>query len=215
MRTIYDVSLPITEALPVWPGDASVRVTQVSHLKRGDAATVSRLDLSAHTGTHVDAPAHFVPGGTGADTLDLNLLVGPALVVETDAAQITPAVLRALDIPAHTQRVLFRTRNSTLWESARDFREDFVALTEEGAQWLVTRGARLVGIDYLSIAPFEASIPTHRVLLEAGVIILEGLDLRGIHPGLYDLVCLPLKLAGGDGAPARAILIEREGEHNE
>jgi arylformamidase len=207
---IHDISLPISESLVGWPGDPPIRITQASHLDRGDEATVTRLDMGAHTGTHVDAPAHFVPGGSGVDGLDLNVLVGPALVVDArEADALSEDVLEALPIPTGTERVLFRTRNSDLWARGEpEFHEGFVAITEGGAHWLIERGVRLVGVDYLSVAPFDAVTPTHRALLHAGVVAIEGLDLSGIEPGTYQLVCLPLKIVGGDGAPARAILIE-------
>lgn len=208
--TIYDISLPISESLVVWPGDPPVRITQPFHLDRGDEATVSRLDMGAHVGTHVDAPVHFVPGGSGIDALDLNLLVGPALVVDArEADALSADVLETLPIPSGAERVLFRTRNSDLWARGKcEFHKDFCAITEDGACWLIERGVRLVGIDYLSVAPFDAVIPTHQALLQAGVVAIEGLDLSSIRPGAYQLVCLPLKIVGGDGAPARAILID-------
>jgi arylformamidase len=207
---IYDISLPISESLPVWPGDPGIRITQPSHLDRGDAATVTRLDMGAHTGTHVDAPAHFIPGGSGVDALDLDVLVGPARVVHAlEGDVLSTEVLGGLQIPPGTERVLFRTCNSDHWaRGAREFTEDFVAITEGGARWLVERGVRLVGIDYLSVGPFNAPAPTHRILLRAGVILLEGLNLSGVAAGVYQLVCLPLRIVGADGAPARAILMD-------
>jgi arylformamidase len=207
---IHDISLPISESLVVWPGDPPIRITQPYHLDRGDEATVTRLDMGAHTGTHVDAPAHFVPGGSGVDDLDLNVLVGPALVVDArEADALSADVLETLPFPPGTERVLFHTRNSDLWaRDKREFHEDFCAITGDGARWLIERGVRLVGVDYLSVAPFDAVIPTHRALLCAGVVAIEGLDLSDIKPGAYQLVCLPLKIVGADGAPARAILIE-------
>ena len=208
---IHDISLPISESLVVWPGDPPVRITQPLYLDRGDEATVSHLDLGAHTGTHVDAPAHFIPGGSGVDSLDLNVLVGPALVVhalEVDA--LSADVLATLPIPPGTERVLFRTRNSALWtRDEHEFQEDFVAITDDGARWLIERGVQLVGVDYLSVAPFDDVTPTHRALLHAGIVPLEGLNLSSIEPGVYQLVCLPLKVMGSDGAPARTILIEQ------
>jgi len=209
--TIHDISLPISGSLIVWPGDPEVKITQTSRLDKGDTATVSRLDLGAHTGTHVDAPCHFVPGGSSVDTLDLNVLMGPALVVHVlEADALSMDVLERLRIPPGAERVLFRTRNSDLWaRGEREFDEDFVAITEDGAHWLVENGVRLVGIDYLSVAPFGEPAPTHSVLLRAGVIAVEGLDLSGMAAGVYQLVCLPLKIAGCDGAPARAILIDQ------
>lgn len=208
--TIHDISVPISESLPVWPGDPPVQITHSSHLDLGDEATVSRLDFGAHTGTHVDAPAHFVAGGLGVDRLALDLLVGPAWVVHAlEAETLSADLLESLDIPPGTERVLFRTRNSELWaRSLSAFDENFVAITEDGARWLVARGLRLVGVDYLSVAPFHDPVPTHQILLRAGMIVVEGLDLGQVAPGRYQFVCLPLKLAGGDGAPARAILLE-------
>ena len=208
---IYDISLSITESLVVWPGDPPIRITQPHHLDRGDSATVTRLDMGAHTGTHVDAPAHFISGGSGVDTLDLDVLVGPARVVHAlEADALSADVLAALPIPPGTERVLFRTRNSELWarKFAHEFAEDFIAITEDGARWLIAHGARLVGVDYLSVGPFHAAAPTHQTLLRAGLIPVEGLNLSGVAPGMYQLVCLPLKIVGADGAPARAILIE-------
>jgi len=208
---IHDISLPISESLIVWPSDPGMKITQTSRLDKGDMMTVSRLDMGAHTGTHVDAPCHFVQSGLGVDALDLDVLVGPALVVHVpEADAISPDVLEGLAIPPGTVRVLFRTRNSDRWaRSEREFDENFVAITEDGAHWLVERGVRLVGVDCLSVGPFNDPAPTHLILLHADVIALEGLHLGGIAPGVYQLVCLPLKIAGSDGAPARAILIDQ------
>jgi arylformamidase len=207
---IHDISLPISEGMIVWSGDPGVSITQTSHIDRGDANTVSRLELGAHTGTHVDAPAHFIKNGAEVDTLDLNALVGLALVAEAKEADVLTAdVLAELAIPLGTERVLLRTRNSDLWAQAKhEFDESFVAISEDGARWLVERGIRLVGVDYLSVGPFDAPAPTHELLLEADVIVVEGLDLSNVRPGMYQLVCLPLNIVGIDGAPARAILIE-------
>jgi arylformamidase len=207
---IHDISLPISESLVVWRGDPGIRMTQPSHLDRGDQCTVTRLDMGAHTGTHVDAPAHFIRGGSGVEALDLGVLVGPALVVHAlEAGALSADVLEGLAIPPGTERVLFRTRNSDLWARGEQlFDEDFVAIPEDGARWLVARGVRLVGVDYLSVGPFVDVASTHQILLGAGVIPLEGLDLRGIAPGMYQLFCLPFKLVGSDGAPARAILVD-------
>ncbi len=207
---IYDISLPVSESLVVWPGDPPVRITHPSHLDRGDPYTVSRLEIGAHVGTHVDAPAHFIRGGAGVDRLALHLLVGPAQVVHVpDAPTLTEDVLDGLSIPPNTERLLFRTRNSERWASgAAGFRGDYVGVTDAGARWLVAHGVKLVGIDYLSISSNDDLMAPHHTLLGAGVIVVEGLDLHGVAPGAYQLVCLPLKLVAGDGAPARAILIE-------
>lgn len=207
---IYDISLPISESLVVWPGDSPVKIGQSSHLERGDRNTVSRLTLGAHTGTHVDAPAHFILHGSGVDAIDLNILVGPVFVVDALTVEsLTAAVLESLSIPPDCDRILFHTRNSELWEKGySNFNRKYVAISEDGAQWLVSRGIRLVGIDYLSVAPFNDSTPTHQKLLSSGIVIVEGLDLRGIQLGHYQMVCLPLRIVGIDGAPARAILID-------
>lgn len=207
--TIHDITLTITPSLPVWPGDPPVHVTQPAHLDRGDEFTLTRLDISAHTGTHLDAPAHFISQGATVEMLDLNALIGPCRVVEVAApGHVTADVLEALAIPADTTRLLLKTRNSRLWTQREErFQEDFTAIAPDGAQWLVDHGVKLVGVDYLSVAPFDDAGPTHRILLGAGVIAVEGLDLSAVVPGAYQLICLPLKLAGSDGAPVRAVLI--------
>jgi arylformamidase len=209
--TIYDISLPLSETLVVWPGDPPLRLTQPSHLDRGDLYTVTRIEMGVHSGTHLDAPAHFLPGGQTVDALDLDLLVGPAQVVHVpDSDALSAAVLEGLEIPPGTERVLFRTRNSARWAAGEtEFWPGFVGITEDGARWLVARGIQLVGIDYLSVAPFDDAVTPHQVLLGAGVIAVEGLALDGIDPGTYWFACLPLKIAGAEGAPARAILMDR------
>ena len=206
---IHDITLTISPELPVWPGDPQVSLPKPARMARGDTYTLTRLDISAHTGTHLDAPAHFIADGAGVETLDLNVLIGPALVVDAgDADLLTAEVLQRLPIPAGAQRVLFKTRSSALWDRAEDgFVEDFVAVSGDGAQWLVDRGVRLVGIDYLSIGDHDA----HVALLGAGVVALEGLDLRAIDPGEYELLCLPVRFIGSDGAVSRAVLRDLEG----
>lgn len=208
--TIYDITLTITPALPVWPGDPPVRLTQPSHLERGDICTITRLDMGAHTGTHLDAPAHFIRGGATAESLSLDVLIGPALVVDARGrGHVTANVLETLAIPPGVQRLLLHTDNSAIWQRGEmAFVEQFTAIAADGAQWLVDHGIRLVGIDYLSVGSFDDGIPTHQILLDAGVIAVEGLNLSAIEPGDYQLICLPIKLGGSDGAPCRAVLIE-------
>lgn len=208
---IHDISLAITPTLPVWPGDPPVQLELVHRIADGANANASRLACGVHTGTHVDAPFHFIEGAATVEAMPLEVLTGPAYVADLTSADVidAPALQRA-GIPPRTKRVLLKTRNSRLWASAdRTFHRDFVAVNAEGASWLVERGAKLVGVDYLSVAPFGDSRPTHRILLEAGVVIVEGLDLGAVRKGRYTLHCLPLKLAGSDGAPARAILVSR------
>ena len=206
---IFDITLSIQEGMAVWPGQSSVELAYLSHTEQGDSATVTRLRMSVHTGTHLDAPMHFIQGGAGVETLDLNVLIGPAWMIDlSDAAHITAEALAAADIPAGTERLLIRTRNSQHWAAGQyfEFDRDYVAIEDDGAAWLVERGVRLVGVDYYSVAPFGNTKPTHITLLSAGVIPVEGLDLIRIEPGVYELICLPLKIAGRAGAPCRAVL---------
>jgi arylformamidase len=207
---IIDVSLGVGPGMLTWPGDPPVEIDPAKRLAKGDSANVSELRLGTHTGTHVDPPFHFIDGAPTAEALDLNVLVGRAVVADLRDAgpTITPAELEGLDLPSGTERVLFRTPNSELWTSKTvTFPESYTALTPDGAQWCVDRGIRLVGTDFLSIEQRGApGHPTHVTLLKAGTIILEGLDLSHVDPGTYELFVLPLKILGGDGAPARAIL---------
>jgi len=201
-----DISLPIREGMIVYEGDPDITVSSALSLERGDPANVSSLRLGSHTGTHMDAPLHFISGGLGIDTLPLDLLIGPALVAEVDATRlIEPSHLENLPLADH-QRLLLKTRNSGLWDRA-SFSRDYVALSLASAKLLIERGVKLVGVDYLSIEAFGADgHPVHKTLLGAGMVILEGLDFRRVTPGTYELYCLPLRIAGGDGSPCRAVL---------
>jgi arylformamidase len=196
---IIDVTVPVRPGMVTYPGDPAVTLERVASLADGDVVNLSRLDFGVHSGTHVDAPVHFIDGAAGAETLPLDVLIGPARVLDLTAAERLDAA--AFEGAELARRVLLKTRNSELW--ARDsFAEDFLALTEDGARVLVDGGVRLVGIDYLSIGDEAA----HQVLLEAGVVVVESLDLREVDPGEYELICAPLKLVGSDGAPARVFL---------
>ncbi len=209
--TIYDITLTISPEMPVWPGDPAVELELVESMDRGDHVNVTRLNLSAHTGTHVDAPHHFLNDQRTVENLALEVLTGPCFVIQLpdDVDEISAAVLERVPWADGTTRVLFGTSNSRFWaQGEKTFQENFVAVSEDGAQWLVAHGVKLVGVDYLSVAPFGDSGPTHKALLNAGVVIVEGLNLSQIPRGFYDLYCLPLKLAGADGAPARAILVQ-------
>lgn len=207
---IHDISVSISEKMPTYPGDPTVSITPVSEIAKGQAANVSRLSFGDHTGTHLDPPIHFISGGKTVDQLDLNVLYGPARVVDMTRVEkaITAADLERAKLPKRAVRILCKTRNARLWHKA-GFQKDYVAFAWDAAHWLVEHGVKLVGIDYLSAESFDASEPnTHRTLLGAGVIIVEGLRLENIAPGNYTLACLPLKIENGDGGPARAILIE-------
>ncbi len=205
---IFDLSVGISPSLPIWPGNPGIEIARVQDMDKGDHANVSRLSLGVHTGTHVDAPVHFVNGAAGVDTLPLEVLVGPALVIHLPAvAVVTAPDLEAAQVPPGTRRLLIKTRNSTYWANGETmFHTDFAGVSVDAAHWLVTHGVALVGVDYLSVAPWKQGTPTHRALLEAGVVIVEGLNLSAIQPGVYDFVCLPLKIVASDGAPARAII---------
>jgi arylformamidase len=208
---IFDISLLISPDMPVWPGDQRVVIEQVSSMDAGAHDNVSRLLCSVHCGTHVDAPHHFLNDKRTVESLPLNILIGRARVIEfpEEVGLITAKILEKSAVPSTTTRLLLKTRNSYLWKNHRtDFFKDFVGISEDGAGWLIRSGIRLVGIDYLSIAPFSQGTLIHRKLLKPGMILLEGLDLSAVSPGTYDLYCLPLKLSGSDGAPARAILID-------
>jgi arylformamidase len=206
---IYDISLTLTSDLPVWPGDPRVCVERVTEIGPESSANVSRLAMSAHSGTHVDAPLHFLDKGASVDRIPLKNLTGRAYLVHLPQVDtITAEVLAAANIPTRTRRVLFKTRNSQHWsKKSNEFQTDYVGLSEDGARFLIKKGVKLVGIDYLSIAPYDDVDPTHKTLLKAAVVVLEGLDLSKVSQGRYMLYCLPLKLGGAEGAPARAILI--------
>lgn len=205
---IYDITNSIHAQMPVYEGDPGVEIAAWTSLDKGDSSNVSFLHFGAHTGTHVDAPAHFIKGAAKLETLSLDILIGRARVVRVpdDATEIDRDFLERQDLNG-VERVLFHTRNSRFWNEA--FRKDFTHLLPEAAEYLVEKGIKLVGTDYLSIEQFHSGHHrTHITLLSNGVVILEGLNLSEVLDGDYELICLPLKIAGGagDGAPARAVL---------
>ena len=204
---LLDVSLRLSADLPTYPGNPPFELRPAKRIARGDSSNVSSLHLGSHTGTHVDAPRHFFDAGPGVDELPAEVLVGPARVVHLPGlASVGRIQLEALDLSG-VARLLIRTDNSARWSAGSAFSPDFVYLSEDGARLLVERGVRLVGVDYLSVERFhQPGAPTHHVLLGAGVIIVEGLDLSAAAPGDCELLCLPLKVGGADGAPARVLL---------
>ena len=211
---IYDVTIPISERMAVWPGEQDVRIEPLARIDRGDQMNASRVAISCHTGTHVDAPHSYIQEGLTADRLPLKLLMGPAFVAEVDGLEgntIQVYDLAKLHFPAGTKRLLLKTSNSDLWRCGyTDFERDFVHLAPKTAEWLVKRKIGLIGMDYLSVEAFGTRKPrVHHTLLGAGVIILEGLDLSRVPPGPCELVCLPLKIERGDAAPARVLVIRR------
>ncbi|HET6668777.1 MAG TPA: cyclase family protein [Pyrinomonadaceae bacterium] len=208
---IYDVSVALSADTPTYPGDPSIEISQFLSLANGDPANVSLIHFGAHSGTHVDAPAHFLAGGARVNSLPLETLIGRVQVVEVPP---TIDTINAEFISSNCQtgdtRFLFKTRNSTFWNhDAAAFRSDYTSLDAAAARELVRLGVKLVGIDYLSIEKFGAeTFETHQTLLSEGIVIVEGLDLRQISAGVYELICLPLRISGGsgDGAPARVVL---------
>lgn len=205
---LIDVSVPIHDAMTVYRGNPPVRIRPAMTLRR-NGVNLSELCLGSHTGTHVDAPNHFVQGGKGIDQLDLGRFVGPAWVADLRRVKsgISAVDLEKARIPRASLRVLLRTRNSRWWHPARAFRTDFVYLAPDGADWLVDRGVRLVGIDYLSIEGYGVpGAPTHKRLLGAGIPILEGLDLFNARPGRWQMAAFPLRIKDGDAGLTRAVL---------
>jgi len=202
-----DVSVSLRNGMVSWPGDPPARISRALDMERGDPCSVSLLEMGAHTGTHMDGPAHFVRGGIGIDAMPLDAAIGSARVVHIrDQTSIKTDELVGHKI-RRGERVLFKTRNSEhCWDSDRFF-EDFVYISASAAQYLAERQVRLVGVDYLSVGGFRADgVETHRTLLEAEIWIIEGLNLKRVQAGRVHLVCLPLRIAGGDGAPARALV---------
>jgi len=205
---IYDISVPIRSKMPVYEGDPGVKIEAWSAFAKGDSSNVSMLNFGAHTGTHVDAPAHFIEGARKIDALPLEVLIGAARVIRVadDVTEITPEFLERCDLSG-VERVIFHTRNSGLWSD--NFRRDYTHLLPEAARNLVNRGVKLVGTDYLSIEKFHSGHHrTHLTLLSSDVVIVGGLNLSDVPEGDYELICLPLRIAdgSGDGAPARAVL---------
>jgi arylformamidase len=203
-----DVSVPIESGMVHWPGDPEVKVLRSSEIAKGDPANVTHLDMGAHTGTHMDAPVHFVEGAKGIDAMPLDATIGLARVIEiSDPVSVKAGELQH-HAPKRGERLLLKTMNSAAaWRIAPEFKEDFTYIAADGAAYLAECGVRTVGVDYLSVGGFEHdAVETHTALLKAGVWIIEGLNLAEIEPGEYELLCLPVKIAGSDGAPSRALL---------
>ena len=206
---ILDISVPVENGMVTWPGDPGVEITRRLDLTCGDAATVSALALGAHTGTHVDSFSHFKQGGQALSDMDLGVYIGKALVINIEnpvAVTVDELEKHASDIKS-AERVLFKTKNSNKLWSREKFDEDFCHIAPDAAKWLANAGIKLVGIDYLSVESFKSEgAPTHHALMDAGIYIVEGLYLNGVDAGWYEMICLPLNITGGDGAPARVIL---------
>ena len=206
-RDWIDISVPLRNGMVTWPGDASFERTSTLEMAKGDQCNLSQISTTAHIGTHMDAPCHYLDGAAGIETMPIAASIGRARVIEIQ----DPEAIRTSELePRHLakgERVLFKTRNSgTCWKTDH-FQEKYIYIQPEAAHYLAEIGVQTVGVDYLSVGGFREDGPeTHHALLEAGIWIIEGLNLKGVAPGPYELACLPLKLAGSEGAPARAIL---------
>ena len=208
---IIDISVPIKKDMPSWPNTPGVHFEQTSSLEKGDLSNETTINLSVHTGTHLDSPLHFVADGLSIDKIPLENLIGSIFVADLGQVKtITPEDLENLHLPQDVVRLLLKTANSDLWvKGEKEFQKDFVGLNPAAAAWLVERGIKLIGIDYLSIAQFDKTDEVHQVLLKNGVMVLEGLNLAEVKSGFYKLICLPIKLIGSEAALARAVLIEK------
>ncbi len=202
-----DISVPLRNSMVAWSGDAKFERTSTLQMAHGDACNLSQISTTAHIGTHMDAPRHFLADGAGMETMPIAATMGRARVIEI----ADPEVIRTSELEPHHlakgERILFKTKNSGYCWKTDQFQEKYVYILPETASYLVQRGIQTVGVDYLSVGGFKSGGPeTHRIMLGAGIWIIEGLDLEHVEPGEYELFCLPLKIIGGDGAPARAVL---------
>lgn len=207
---IFDISLTITPEIPVWPGDIPVWLERVKKLEEGASDNNSQMKMGVHTGTHIDSPYHFVKNGIKIDELPIETMIGPCQVVQMgkEVNLITAEEIKKSSYRADIPRIIFKTRNEEYWvKKFKEFQTDFVGVSVDGAELLVKDGMKFVGVDYLSVAPYGFGKVVHDVLLKAGLILLEGVDLTGVPEGVYTLYCLPIKLGATEGAPARAILV--------
>jgi arylformamidase len=211
---IYDITIPITPSMVVWPGDPPVNLQRLSSIDKGDTSNVSQICMSVHTGTHIDAPEHFIDKSKTIENIPLDKLVGKALVLEINDQT---GVINEKVLMSHPQKealltckkLLFKTKNSRLWETSHDqFDEQYVGIDSSGASFLAKLNLDLIGVDYLSISTFNDTEIPHQILLDREIVLLEGINLQNVPPGSYDLYCLPLPIEGSDGAPARTILID-------
>lgn len=212
---IYDISLPIQYNMPVWPGDPPVKLEALSSIEKGDHSNVTQIKMSVHTGTHIDAPHHFIRSGDTVDQIPLRKMIGEVFVISIDdeVDVISDRVLEShpdRHILDQATKILFRTRNSSIWYSHPEtFQTDYVGIDASGAALLAKINLDLIGVDYLSIATYHETCEPHQILLSKEIVLLEGIDLFNIPTGFYDLFCLPLNIEGCEGAPARVILIDR------
>ncbi|HEX3724199.1 MAG TPA: cyclase family protein [Nitrolancea sp.] len=210
---LIDVSVPLIPGMPTWPGDGEVQAKPFQRIAEGAHTNVTWLENTSHTGTHLDAPWHFIDDGARLESLALQRMIGPCYVADLTHLEdhVTAEDLESAAIPAGTKRLLLKTRNSANWSNpTHPFDEAFLAVAPSGARWLVAHGIDLIGIDYLSVECFDGDGETHYILLGARLVIVEGLDLRHVEPGPHHLTCLPLRVGDIDGAPCRVVLDAQE-----
>jgi len=211
MKNIYDISVEISTQSIVWPGDPKIHLDRVSDMNKGAEYNLTYLEMSLHTGSHIDAPLHYYREGKSTDQIPLDALIGPCFVLEIESSVdlVNASLLANLKVPDNLTRLLLKTRNSTFWkETSQEFHQEYCGVTNDGAKFLIERGIQLVGIDYLSISPLIDLDAPHLELLKNNVVVLETINLSGIEPGWYELFCLPLRITGVEGVPVRAILIK-------
>ena len=209
MNKYIDISVPINSNLPIWPGSQKPELRENLSIKNGDIANESSINVNLHTGTHIDAPSHFIDNGLTIDKIPIGKLMGSAFVASIkNVNTITEETLEKSSIPKHVKRLLLQTDNTELWiKNNGIFYEDYVALSPRAAKWIVNRGIDLIGIDYLSIQKYTDGPETHQILLGNNIVILEGLNLNNVSQGWYDLICLPIRYENIEASPARALLI--------
>jgi arylformamidase len=206
---IIDISVGLEKGMPVWPDSHGIDFKQSSSLSRGDLANVVSISMDVHTGTHIENSLHFIKDGDSVDKINFDLLIGKTSVVcLPDVKVITALDLEKLDLSKNTKRLLFKTSNSNFWkQKERKFQKDYVGFDTSAASWIIKSNIKLIGIDYLSVAKFDEAVKVHQILLKNKIIILETLDLSNVGPGVYQLICLPLKFLRTEAAPVRAVLI--------
>lgn len=208
---IIDISVTVSDSTPLWPRTPRLKLNAHASMRHGDEANDTNIQINLHTGTHLDAPLHFVKQGKSIDRIPLDVFIGPVFVAYLPKIKkITADVLTSLSIPRSTTRILFKTDNSKRWRAKSPrFTKNYVGLDESGARWLATRGIKLVGVDYLSVAAFDEAGPVHRVLLKKNIVLLEGINLSGVASGRYQLICLPIKFKKTEAAFTRAVLVDK------
>ena len=210
-RKFWDVTIPMSGDMPCWPGDPVPEIEKIKSMENGDSCQITKINTPVHVGTHIDAPMHFIEGGRDISSIPMDIFIGPVYVAELmDHDRISAKDLIEAKIPEGVTRLLLKTKNSKLWQNLKhSFHKNYVAITPDAAQWIVDQNTQLIGIDYLSIELYgEMDHQTHKILLGKDVVVIEGLDLNEINDGYYELLCLPIKIEGSDGAPARIILME-------